>query len=300
MMMDRGHFEDSFSVSSFKVCYLDHNRKNLNKIDQSHQEKEQRHLKHIGCSGHKAAQSQRSCISHKNSGRVYIKKKEAHEAAYNCAGNRLNPAFCSDGHHSKENCNDQRHAGCKTVKTVCKVDAVYRTDHSDKQKRNCQHTKIQIVFRPERNFHGQRNICIVKDIKGKNTSNYHLKQKFLPCKKTVGTLQHNLQVVVKKSDDSKSQCQKQDRNDSRIILYIKQRRYNCRNQKYNASHGRSSCFFQMGLHALHPFCLAHFQFSEKRDNHRSQNQADCKRNQNRYYNLIIHPHTSYHSFVFIS
>ena len=46
--------------------------------------------------------------------------------------------------------------------------------------------------------------------------------------------------------------------------------------------------------------LAHFQFSEKRDNHRSQNQADCKRNQNRYYNLIIHPHTSYHSFVFIS
>ena len=36
------------------------------------------------------------------------------------------------------------------------------------------------------------------------------------------------------------------------------------------------------------------------DNHRSQNQADCKRNQNRYYNLIIHPHTSYHSFVFIS
>ena len=47
--------------------------KHLHQIDKAHNGDEDRHLHHIGAGGHKASQGQRSRISHKYPGRIYIK-----------------------------------------------------------------------------------------------------------------------------------------------------------------------------------------------------------------------------------
>ena len=82
MMMDRRHLKETLSPSLFEVCDLYHDREHLDKIDQSDDRDKKRHLHHVRCSCHKAAKRQRSCISHKHLGRIYIKQQKAQQDVY--------------------------------------------------------------------------------------------------------------------------------------------------------------------------------------------------------------------------
>ena len=64
---------EKLSAGLFKISDLDDNGKHLHQIDKAHNGDEDRHLHHIGAGGHKASQGQRSRISHKYPGRIYIK-----------------------------------------------------------------------------------------------------------------------------------------------------------------------------------------------------------------------------------
>ena len=244
-MMDRRHLKDTFSVSRLKIRNLDHNRQHFYKIDQSDQQNKQRHLHHVSSTCNKSAQSQRSCITHKNSCRIYIEQKESHQSSDYRSCHRLDTTSHTNGNNSKENCNDQRYAGCQTVKSVCKVYTVYGTDHSKEKNRYRQPAEIQIMIRPERDTHRKIHICIVQYIIYKDSGYNNLKTEFLPCQKTIRTSQYYLEIIIQKTDDTKSQCQKQYRNHVRIILCIKQgRHYGC-NQEDHTSHGRSTRLLQM-------------------------------------------------------
>ena len=228
-------------MSRLKIRNLDHNGQYFYKIDQSDQQDKQRHLHHVSSPRNKSAQSQRSCITHENSCRIYIKQKKSHQAADYCSCYRFDTASDTDGNNSKENCNDQRYTGCQTVKSVCKVNTVYSAYHSKKKNRDRQPAKIKIMVRPERDTHRKIHICIVQYIIYKDSGYNDLKTKFLPCQKTIRTSQNHLEIIIQKTDDTKSQCQKQYRNHIRIILCIKQgRHYGC-NQEDHTSHGRSTC-----------------------------------------------------------
>jgi len=185
MMVDRRHLENSFSVCCLEIGYLDHNGQYLNKVDQSHQDNKQRHLHGISHTSHKTAQCQRTGVSHKYLGRIYIKQKEAHKAAYNRTGNRLHTTVHSKGNNSKKYCNNQGNTGSQSVKSVGKVYSVYCTDNRKKQYRNRKPSQIQIMSAPERDLHSQGYVGIIYKIKSKYSCHNNLQCHFLPWQKSV-------------------------------------------------------------------------------------------------------------------
>ena len=185
MMVNRRHFKETLTVSCLKICNLDHNRKHFHYINQPYDQKEKRHLHHIGCACHKSSKSKRTCVTHKYLCRIYVKQEKSHKSSYYCAGDRLDPGFQPERYDCKKYSYDQSNAGRKTIKTVCKVHAVYCSDHSKKQDRHCKPACIQVMSAPERNPHSKGNICIIYNIKCKDSRYYYLEEKFLPGKKTV-------------------------------------------------------------------------------------------------------------------
>ena len=172
-------------MSGFKISYLNHDRKYFYQINQTDQQNKQRHLHHICSTCHKSAQCQRTGISHKHFCWIYIKQKESHQSTDNGSCHRFDPALCSNGNYGKKYRYDQSHAGSQSIQAICKVHTVYSTDHSKKQHRNRKPSKVQIMIRPEWDTHCKINICIVQDIKNKNTGHNDLQSKFLPCQQSV-------------------------------------------------------------------------------------------------------------------
>ena len=75
---------------------------------------------------------------------------------------------------------------------------------------------------PERDLHSQGYVGIIYKIKSKYSCHNDLQCHFLPWQKSVRTLQNYLQIIIQKSDQSKSQGQEKYRDDHRIISDIKQ------------------------------------------------------------------------------
>ena len=192
------------------------------KVDQSDQDDKQRHLHGISHTSHKATQCQRTGVSHKYLGRIYIKQKKSHQTADNCTGDRFHTTVHSKGNHRKEYCHDQGNTGSQSVKSIRKIDSVYCTDHRKEQYRNRKPSQVQIMSAPKRDLHSQGYVGIIYKIKSKYSCHNDLQCHFLPWQKSVRTLQNYLQIIIQKSDQSKSQCQEKYRDDHRIISDIKQ------------------------------------------------------------------------------
>ena len=75
---------------------------------------------------------------------------------------------------------------------------------------------------PERDPHSQGYIGVIHKIKSKYCCHNDLQSHLLPWQKSIRTFQDYFQVIIQKSDQSKSQSQEKYRNDHRIILDIKQ------------------------------------------------------------------------------
>ena len=149
----------------------------------------------------------------------------------------------------------------------------------------------------ERNQHGERDIRVASHINCEHGRHHNLTEHFLPCKQSVRSAQHNLQIIIQKADHTKSDGHKQNRNNLRIIFYIKHRCDDNTCQYHKSAHRRRSVFLQMGFQFL-PLRLPDFESSQERNYNRSQQCTDCKRYDYRDYNFIRHnKHLMYFIFA---
>ena len=126
--MDRSHLKETLSACLFEICHLYHDRKNFHKVNQPDDRDKQRHLHHICRSYHESAKRQRTCIAHKDLGRIYIKQQKSKKRTRNGSSKRLDPSSEHEGSYGEKYGYHCRNSRCQTVQTVCKIYAVYSTD----------------------------------------------------------------------------------------------------------------------------------------------------------------------------
>ena len=136
MVMNRSHFKNPFSMCCLKIRYLHNHRQYLNQINQPDNGNKERHLHHKCAGRHKAAQSQRAGISHKNSGRIDIKQEKSQKTSYNSPGNGTDSAVFSQSYNGHKGCHQNRYTGTQAVKTVSEVYSIVCSQHDKKQKRH--------------------------------------------------------------------------------------------------------------------------------------------------------------------
>ena len=102
-----------------------------------------------------------------------------------------------------------------------KLTPLSRTQNREIGQRNRDPFDIQHIVR-ERKDHRQTAFILKNQINHKNSGHCQLTEQLLFGKKSVGTLQHHFQIVIQKTDDSKAQGQKQNRNDLGITAHKKQ------------------------------------------------------------------------------
>ena len=125
VMVDGRHFEKSFSVCELKVKDLQHGGKQLNDINCTNEEKQER-LFHLEESAHNdGSQKQRARVSHKHLCWVEVVKQKAKGRTNDGAAyNAKSYIPCVKGEYCKENAYDVGDRGCKSVKSVGEVRAV--------------------------------------------------------------------------------------------------------------------------------------------------------------------------------
>ena len=149
------------------------------------------------------------------------------------------------------------------------------SDHCQINQRNRDPFAVKILI-AERDSHRQETFVHDQDIRQKNGRNNDLSEHFLLRKQTVGSSKHNFQIIIQKSDDTKAQCQKQNRDDVRISADKEKRGDQHTDQNDQSSHSRRACFFKMGLYTFGSFRLTDLQSFQEWDNDRTQDDTDCK------------------------
>ena len=236
--MNRRHLKNTPAARQFKINNLQHNRQYLRQINKSHNHNKKRHLHHVSRSRHKTAQRKRPGITHKHTGRMNIKQQKPKKRSRHRTGNRLDTASHTDRCHTEKSCHKYGDRTGQAIQAVRKISSVAGSDHNKKKNGNIHPAKIQILVINKRHLHGQRNIRIPCQIENKNTRYHDLQQKFLPCLKPHGALPYNLNIVIQKTNQPKSQHKEQNRNNPRTILHKENGSDYYTHQNENTSHGR--------------------------------------------------------------
>ena len=220
MMVNRSHFENTLAARFLKICHLYDDRQNFHQIDQSHYGYEKGHLHHKRAGCHKASQSQRTRVSHKHPGRIYVKQQKAQETAHNGSCNRADAAVLTDSHNCKEGSYQNGDTGTKAVKAVGKIHTVVCSQNDKEKCRNKKPDRHNQVLPRERNKHLRSDLIRRNNIIRKDSRNNDLPGEFLSGIKSLRTLHDNLYIVVQETDDAESCGNEQDGDNLRIIFQV--------------------------------------------------------------------------------
>ena len=128
--------------------------------------------------------------------------------------------------------------------------SVKQKEIQDKYKNDKQPIRHRKETIHKRNADRRCHMCYIIIIVDKYSRHDKLSKHLLQWSQSQRTFHVNFNIIIQKSNDSKSQCHKQNRNQFRISSYVEQRRKKDRHQDDQTSHRRSSRFFQMRLRSV--------------------------------------------------
>ena len=186
------------------------------------QQNDEWHMQHKGRHSHKTAQSQRTGIAHEYAGRIYVKQQKAHQTAGYCTGPRRDTTALSQSYYRKEGSHQYSHAGTQAIQAVCQVSTIVGCQHG-KQEEGYKNVPGHIHRDTGKgDQHGSAILQDRQEIIAQHAGNQQLTKQLLLGIQAFRTLHHDLDVVIQKTNNTKTYHTKQHRQDLRIVFDIEQ------------------------------------------------------------------------------
>ena len=133
MVMNRSHFENSFSVSELKIAYLNNVAHRFTDIHDSYRQEKKRTLNRKAERRNYSSEEERARIAHKGFSGIPVPAKEAaHAAEKSGSNNSESRKLKKYRHNNKRNCYRSGNRGAESVYTVGKINRVNSTVNNEK------------------------------------------------------------------------------------------------------------------------------------------------------------------------